>query len=51
MEHIMVTPLPDGFDRLTAADGYKLYSLALRRVVSEAVVEPAHIVKFTAIPA
>jgi len=51
MEHIIVTQLPDGFLRLVAEAGYKLFSLALRRVVSEAVVDGDHANKFTAIPA
>ena len=39
MEHIKVTKLADGYVRLTAKRGYKLYSIRLDRTISEAVIK------------
>ena len=49
MEHIIVKELPDGYVNLTAEKGYKLFSIQLQRVVSEAVVKPDQIKNFKAI--
>jgi len=49
MEHIIVKELSGGYVKLTAADGYRLFSKSLRRVISEAVVKAEDIGNFTAI--
>lgn len=48
MEHIIITQLDDDFVRLTAEQGYSLYSKNLRRTVSEAVVAAEKIRDFEA---
>ena len=48
-EHIIITPVENGFVKLQAEQGYKLFSIATQRTYSEAVVEEARIDEFTAI--
>lgn len=49
MENIIITEIGDGFVRLNAKDGYRLYALNLRRFVSDAVIKKNKINNFTAI--
>ena len=49
MEHINIEQLPDGFVKLTAAEGYRLLHIYLQRFFSEAVIHPEDIGNFTAI--
>ena len=46
--HIETTDLGNGYVLLKAEAGYDLYSLKLRRVVPEAVVEPKRAKEFEA---
>lgn len=39
MEHIIITELPDGYKRLVAEEGYKLYNTVTRKYYSEAEVK------------
>ena len=39
MKHIIVTDLGDGYKRLTAQKGYRLYNTVDRKYYSEAVVK------------
>lgn len=39
MEHIIITPLPDNYFRLTPESGYRLYNTSIRKYYSEAVVK------------
>lgn len=50
MEHIIIEYLSDGYVRLTPEEGYQLFSLALQRFVSEAVVEEKQMNQFTTKP-
>ena len=49
MEHIKITKLDDGYVRLAPKRGWKLYSVRLDRVVSEAVVKEENIKDFKAV--
>lgn len=49
MEHIIIKELANGFVQLTAAKGYKLFSIRLNRTVSEAVVLPEDVKDFKAV--
>lgn len=49
MEHIFITKLHDGYVKLQAEHPYKLFSITLQRVVSEAVVLEEKIGQFKAI--
>lgn len=49
MEHIIITELHDGYVKLQAEYPYKLFSIPLQRVVSEAVVLKEKISQFKAI--
>lgn len=49
MEHIKITKLADGYVRLAPKRGWRLYSVRLDRVVSEAVVKEENIKDFKAI--
>lgn len=49
MEHIIVKELEGGYVRLKAERGYRLFSLALDRFVSEAVVKEKDTTLFKAV--
>lgn len=48
MENIIIEDLGNGYVRLTAEAGKCLYSLALNRAVSVAVVKPERVAEFVA---
>lgn len=50
MDNIIVTNLGGGYLRLQASDGYRLYSVAASRYVSEAIVKESEITAFRAEP-
>ena len=47
--HIIVKALENGYVLLKAKKGYKLYSIALERVVAEAIVKTEQIKDFKAV--
>lgn len=49
MENIRVTDLGNGFFRLVAEEGFRLYALNLGRFVSEAVVKEESFKNFKAV--
>lgn len=49
MEHIIINDLGNGFFRLKAERGFRLYALNLGRVTSEAVVNEKNLKNFKAI--
>lgn len=49
MEHIKITKLADGYVRLTAKRGWKLYAIRLDRIVSEAVIKESDCKDFKAV--
>lgn len=42
MEHIKIEELQDGFYKLTADEGYKLYNQVTQRTYSEAITKTPH---------
>lgn len=51
MKNITSKDLGNGFIQLKAKRGYKLYSLRLGRVVSEAIIKPEQASEFNAVEA
>ena len=50
-EHLIITPTSGDYVRIVAEQGYKLFSMALNRFVSEAVVLPKQVKQFKAVAA
>ena len=49
MEHLIIKKQDDGFYSIRAEEGYAVFSIALGRIVDEAVVEEKNIDKFIAV--
>ena len=49
MEHIIITPISGDYVRLTPEQGYRLYSIAAGRFVSEAEVKESQATRFRAV--
>ena len=49
MEHIVINHLPDGYARLTAEPGFRLYHIPYERSYSEVVTKEENINDFKAI--